>query len=477
MQNNPNTRNTLAAPAAGAATPPGNGPRRRAVVAGAAWTVPVAAAAIATPAAAASNSPTLKFTQASYSGTGCGTITGVQVKRTTDGTTADPGKTVTVTLANGYTFADGTTTYSGTTDANGLISLPNIKVPAQGGDSTFKASSDTLAATAPVTSTKKTTIRQYADKTYGDYANIPGATSLETGYDSGNAGAPFVLTTDGTLYTRDGTKVASNVKDYSAYLNGTTTGAYYIDSKGVVKQYQGTTTTTYKTITDATEIKVGYDSGSAGAPYILTSDGTLYLLDGATNDPIKVATGVKDFSPYLNGKSNGVFYVGSDGVVKQYADGTTSTDNRTITDASVIKTGYDKGEAGAPYILTTDGTLYLLDGANTPIKVATDVKDFSPYLNGKSNGVFYVGSDGVVKQYADGTTSTDNKTITDASVIKTGYDKGEAGAPYILTTDGTLYLLDGANTPIKVATDVADFSPYLNGKSNGVYYIENATKC
>ncbi|PPH73263.1 hypothetical protein C5C40_13890 [Rathayibacter rathayi] len=109
--------------------------------------------------------------------------------------------------------------------------------------------------------------------------------------------------------------------------------------------------------------------------------------------------------------------------------------------------------------------------------MATDVKDFSPYLNGKSNGVFYVDSDGVVKQYADGTTSTDNKTITDASVIKTGYDKGEAGAPYILTTDGTLYLLDGANTPIKVATDVKDFSPYLNGKSNGVYFIQNATKC
>ncbi|PPF10765.1 hypothetical protein [Rathayibacter rathayi] len=455
--------------------PSEDGVHRRTIVKGAAWTVPVVAVSMATPAAAASKTPTLKFTQASYSGTGCGTITGVQVKRTTDGTTADPGKTVTVTLANGYTFADGTTTYSGTTDANGLISLPNIKVPAQGGDSTFKASSDTLAATAPVKSTKKTTIRQYADKKYTDYANIPGATSLEAGYDSGNAGAPFVLTTDGTLYTRDGTKVASDVKDYSAYLNGTTNGAYYIDSKGVVKQYQGTTTTTYRTITDATEIKVGYDSGSAGAPYILTSDGTLYLLDGATNDPIKVATGVKDFSPYLNGKENGVFYIGTDGVVKKYAGGTTTT-YPTITDASVIKASYDKGNAGAPYILTTDGTLYLIDGTNTPIKVATDVKDFSPYLNGTSNGVYYIDSDGVVKQYAGGKTTT-YSTITNASVIKTSYDKGNAGAPYILTTDGILYLLNGVDDPTKVATNVADFSPYLNGTSNGVYYIENATKC
>ncbi|AND15308.1 hypothetical protein [Rathayibacter tritici] len=92
--------------------PSEDGLHRRTIVKGAAWTVPVVAVSIGTPAAAASNSPTLAFTQASYSGTACGTITGVQVKRTLDGTTADPGKTVTVTVTDGYTFKDGTKTYS-----------------------------------------------------------------------------------------------------------------------------------------------------------------------------------------------------------------------------------------------------------------------------------------------------------------------------------------------------------------------------
>ncbi|PPI52134.1 hypothetical protein [Rathayibacter toxicus] len=134
--------------------PSENGVERRTLVKGAAWSVPIIATAGATPAFAASPTPTLAFTQSSYSGAGCGTITGVQVKRTVDGTAPDAGKTVSVTLADGYTFADGTTTYSGTTDANGLITLPDIKVPAKGGNSKFSASSDTLAASASVSGTQ-----------------------------------------------------------------------------------------------------------------------------------------------------------------------------------------------------------------------------------------------------------------------------------------------------------------------------------
>ncbi|AJM77326.1 hypothetical protein C5C66_03690 [Rathayibacter toxicus] len=445
-----------------------NGVERRTLVKGAAWSVPIIATAGATPAFAASPQPTLAFTQSSYSGTACGTITGVQVKRTADGTAPDPGKTISVTLADGYTFADGSTTYSGTTDANGLITLPDIKVPAKGGNSNFNASSDSLAASAPVSSTSKTAIRQYQSNAFNDYGNITGATSIEEPYDNSSAGSPFVLTSDGTLYTRDGTQVATGVVDYSSYLNGVTTGVYYIDSSGAVKQYQGGTTTSIRTISKASKIEVPYDNGSAGSPFILTSDGTLYTSAGT-----QVATGVVDFSSYLNGGTTGVYYIDSSGVVKQYQGGTTTTYS-TISKASKIEVPYDNGSAGSPFILTSDGTLYTRDGT----EVATGVVDYSSYFNGTTTGVYYINSSGAVKQYQGGTT-TSVSTITNASKIEVSYDKGSAGTPFILTSDGTLYNSDGTvvkdTTTNQTATNVVDFSTYYNNGTNGLYFIQTAT--
>ncbi|PPI56312.1 hypothetical protein [Rathayibacter toxicus] len=444
------------------------GIERRTIVQGATWTIPAAALAVATPAFAASPQPTLAFTQSSYSGTGCGTITGVQVKRTVDGTAPDPGKTVSVTLADGYTFADGTTTYSGTTDANGLITLPDIKVPAKGGNSNFSASSDSLAASAPVSSTSKTAIRQYQSNSFSNYGNITGATSIEEPYDNSSAGSPFVLTSDGTLYTRDGTQVATGVVDYSSYLNGGTTGVYYIDSSGAVKRYEGGTTNPVTTITNASKIEVPYDNGSTGSPFILTSDGTLYTSAGT-----QVATGVVDFSSYLNGSTTGVYYIDSSGAVKRYEGGTTNPVT-TITNASKIEVPYDNGSTGSPFILTSDGTLYTSAGT----QVATGVVDFSSYLNGSTTGVYYIDSSGAVKRYEGGTTNPVT-TITNASKIEVGYDKGSAGKPFILTSDGTVYNSDGTvvkdTTTNQTATNVVDFSTYFNNGTSGFYFIQNAT--
>lgn len=154
--------------------PTSDGIHRRTLVEATAWTVPVVAVALATPAAAASATPTLTFTQSSYSGKACGTITGVQVKRTTDGTTADSGKTITVTLKDGYTFKDGSKSYSGTTDANGLITLPDITVAPNGGDSVFSASSTDISASAPVTAPRTATaFRRDGDGNVSSYDKVP----------------------------------------------------------------------------------------------------------------------------------------------------------------------------------------------------------------------------------------------------------------------------------------------------------------
>lgn len=128
---------------------------RRTVLAGTAFAVPAIVLTAGTPALAASGL-TLAFDKSSYSGQGCSTITGAKVTAK-DGSTAKPGAALTVSLSGGYTFSNGGTTSTGTTDSNGVLSLPDINVPAAGGTSTITATasgstsaSSTLAGT-PVT--------------------------------------------------------------------------------------------------------------------------------------------------------------------------------------------------------------------------------------------------------------------------------------------------------------------------------------
>ncbi|AND15482.1 hypothetical protein [Rathayibacter tritici] len=185
------------------ALPAADGVHRRTLVQGAAWTIPVIAVTTATPAAAASNSPTLTFTKASYTGVGCRFIKGAQVKRTTDGSTADAGKSVTITLRDGYTFTDGTTTYTATTDSNGLITLPDIKVPRDGGKSSFGAVSGDLSTSAPVTGAKsEAAFSVRHDQSPVEYADVPNG--------SKPVGGRYYLTSDGKLYFGNTLK-ASNV--------------------------------------------------------------------------------------------------------------------------------------------------------------------------------------------------------------------------------------------------------------------------
>ncbi|PPH21223.1 hypothetical protein [Rathayibacter toxicus] len=258
--------------------PSENGVERRTLVKGAAWSVPIIATAGATPAFAASPTPTLAFTQSSYSGTGCGTITGVQVKRTVDGTAPDPGKTVTVTLANGYTFANGTTTYSGTTDANGLITLPDIKVPAQGGNSTFSASSDSLAATAPVSATAGPGGQSFSSQsgaTPKNYPKMP-ADAVAVGYG-------YFLTPGGDLwyYTQS-----------SALATGVTSAvAQHIENPVADTVFYTTKTSSFSSQSGATPIEyknIPAGSTSVGYGYFLTSDGDLWYYSQKT----ALATGV-----------------------------------------------------------------------------------------------------------------------------------------------------------------------------------------
>lgn len=187
---------------------------RRTVVQGAAWSIPVIAVAVSTPLAAASVALELTFNSPTYPGTACTTITGVQVTATSGGATA-PNTPVTVTLASGYTFADGSTSFTGVTDGTGSLTLPAIRVPAEGGDSNFLATSGTATATATGTAPPVGTYGWIQDGVYADAPAVPpGSTPAYGG---------LFLTPDNRLISADGTLYASNVAEVGAgYGAGTT---------------------------------------------------------------------------------------------------------------------------------------------------------------------------------------------------------------------------------------------------------------
>ncbi|AND17927.1 hypothetical protein C5C18_01680 [Rathayibacter tritici] len=244
---------------------------RRVFVKGAAWAVPVVAVSLATPAAAASGSPTLTFTEASYRGSACTAITGVQVSRTTDGSTADAGKTITVTLKDGYTFAGGKTTYSGTTDSKELLTLPDITVPADGGTSRFGASSDSLSTSAPVSAPASTAARNHQWNTSDggaveDYPNIP--------KDSKAVGYGFFLTPDNELWwkTRKTAIAKSVTSAVGEHVDSTT--ADYVTYTTADGNFQWDTTGEDGTL--ETYPKIPKKSKAVGYGFFLTPDNELW---------------------------------------------------------------------------------------------------------------------------------------------------------------------------------------------------------
>lgn len=154
MSNDRDRSDTRSIPFGGEWTVPDEaGVKRRTIVQGAAWTVPVVAAAVASPLAAASTTPTytLAFDQDEYPvGSDC-TLKGVTLTLRDNAGAPAAGQTVTTTLPAGWTFAGGGRTYSTTTDANGLVTLPTIT--ATKGAGTFTLNSSAPAVNASDTAT------------------------------------------------------------------------------------------------------------------------------------------------------------------------------------------------------------------------------------------------------------------------------------------------------------------------------------
>lgn len=415
-----------------------DGVRRRTLIAGAAWTIPVIAVATASPATAATNDLKLAFDKSSYSGTGCETIKGAYVTATRGGSAAS-GESVTVTLADGYTFDGGSTTYTGTTGTDGRLNLPAINVPQKGGDSTFSATSGSASTSAPVTGAEGGQAIQVKDKATNSTKVPNGATPLNAGY--------FLQGT--TLYFLDGTVVASDVAATSTgyYADGQGNGNYinYRTSDGKLYQAEGTKSTAASKIPDgATPLNAGYFLKSS----------TLYFIDGT-----KIATNVAATSDgyYAVDQGNGgnfINYRDSDGKLYQ-ATGNTSTAASKIPDgATPLDAGY----------FLNDGVLYFIDGTEVAKDVAATSTGY--YASGQgtnSNFINYRDKSGKAYQ-VDATKATAQSKVPDgATPLDAGY----------FLKDNVLYFVDGT----KVAENVAATSTGYYAKDYGNYVDIRTSKC
>ncbi|PPF22986.1 hypothetical protein [Rathayibacter rathayi] len=431
--------------------PAADGVHRRTLVEGTAWSVPVIAMSFATPAAAASGTPTLKFTKSSYSGKACGTITGVQVKRTTDGTTADSGKTITVTLKDGYTFRGGTTTYSGTTNAEGLISLPDIAVPAKGGNSSFSASSESLSTSAPVAAATETPGTPFSNGTR--VTGLPSGVKA-TQITRENAGGSlyiYVRGDDGLIYRSINSAALTAVTKKTSDDGSDTTalaGSLYASAQGEQFAYISTAGVPYNQASALTGLPKGVkaaqitreNAGDNLYIYVLGDDGLIYRSKNSSALTAVTSVKAKKGSLYTSASGQQFAYVSEDGVPYNQASamnglpkGVKATRiTRENTDTLYI---YVQGDDGIIYRSINSSDLTAVTKAKADDGSDTTALDGSLYASSGGEQFAYVTKAGV--PYNQTTALTGLPRGVKAKQIT----RENAGSLYIyvLADDGIVY--------------------------------------
>lgn len=258
---------------------------RRAVLAGAAWTIPAIAAATLAPVASASTTTTLSFDQSTYSGTVCADIVGASVTVTVDGVAA-PGKSVTAATSTGYRFANGSSTITAISDAAGRVSLPRIRVQAGGTTGTLTATTPDATTTAALTSPTSTATQGLHCRTWIDTgaASPSGSTDATVSTGSRTVGTLVTLDPNGVLRRRTST-VASGVTSAFAELERSNyLSVTWVDASGLHRRMWTEAGTAYP----AANVDVVVPANSLAVGTLVTIDpgGTL------RKDVTTIATGV-----------------------------------------------------------------------------------------------------------------------------------------------------------------------------------------
>lgn len=356
--------------------------RRRTLIAGAAWSVPALVLATSTPAFAASG-VSLAFNQASYSTSGCSTITGATVTASGNGSVKS-GVSVITSLSGGYTFSGGSTSYAGVSDGTGRISLPAINVPASGG---------TIAMTATANAASATSVIYGATKASNPIAIANGTTVATVGIPDGSqpSWAGFYVSPDHRILNAfNGLSFASNV----AYAEE---GARWPD---------GTWSMPYSELN--------------GTAAILTSP------SGTGSPTVTYAVGVPTGSKPIWG---GFFLSPSNDIVNGF-NGIVLASNVAQAGAGAVWTN---GRWYLPYRDFNGESWYLDSG--TPVSAAGVASGSTPVWSG-----LFLTSDGRVVNGFDG-------TVCAAAVSRVGrggfWNNNFWYLPYIETTGKTAYIVNG----------------------------------
>lgn len=417
------------APLRGVFTGP-DGVKRRTILAGAAWSIPVVTVVTSAPATAATNDLTLAFDKSSYDGKACGTISGAYVTATRNGVVA-AGESVTVTLADGYTFKDGSTSYTGTTDANGKLTLPDIKVPGTGGDSTATATSGSASTTAALkTPSGARAFSVFEKGTPNALGNVPaGSTPLNSGY----------FLKGSSLYQyNSSTAVATDVSKTSTGWTGSDGNhIYYTDTSGNAHSvFEGNAPGDLKSVPkDATPLNSGY----------FLKGSTLYYNDGTVlaTDVASTSTG------WSASDGNHIQYISTSGAAYGIGEKNKPTAFSSVpSGATALNSGY----------FLKDNTLYYIDGT----KLAENVsKTSTGWSASDGNHVYYTDTSG--KAHA-----AFNKTTSDLSSVPSGSTPLNSG--YFLK-DKVLYWNDGT----KITDGVESTSTGWTAKDGNHLYFTKST--
>ncbi|KTR94326.1 hypothetical protein NS220_09260 [Microbacterium testaceum] len=407
---------------------------------GAAWSIPVIVASTAVPAHAAASGQkaiTLAFNQATYTATGCASITGVTITATAS-SVRQAGISVSVSLPQGYSYSNGATTYSGVTDTNGVVTLPNIVTPGAGGQTVFTAIAASTATSSSANTSSQVQVtpnrvaRVATNSTVGStYSGVPS--------DALPQGGGYFLAQNGDLYYQN-SKIATGVSSVSVYASPSDIFASYNTSSGAGARASGTTIVqTYS----------GAAGTSVGADYFLTSDGALTFRGTSLATNVTSAAG-----SYRDGHFT-VDYIDAQNVRRTFYE--TTAQSATVTYPSQ---GFRPvTPLGSQYFLTSGGDLYF---QNT--KVASDVISGFTYCGwdwwqacafNDTSGKGYIANNGSI-------VASFGPVPTSAMAV---------GSYYFLTPGGDLYY-KGTRTATGVVSasgterERADYVDYVD--SNGV---------
>ncbi|KZX19835.1 hypothetical protein [Rathayibacter tanaceti] len=432
---------------------------RRTLVKGAAWTIPVVAMATATPAAAASVTPTLAFVNGPYTVDSCGKLNNVTLRLTTDGTTADPSKPVTVTLPAGFTWADGSSApRSFTTDSNGRVVLPTITPTQRPGDFPISASSGQATGSSSIAVSKAATSYHYLTGTSQTIGSNPGTVTDGVKVFKWEGGTA-ILDKNGNLYRATATGwalAASGVRAaYSGYERpGVLT---WVTNDGKVAGLLGTSTTPY-TVPGSVANPARIFKWRGGTA-VLDTAGNLYNFTGSGF--ALVDTNVIDgFSNYEAG--NSIFaWLRSDGVVRSV----TGTSRTPVTQPGVVNGGQQVFKwQGGTAVLTASGDLYRATNTGWA-RIATNVAAATADYENPGVLTWVTKNGSVFSQTGTSTTtvSAPGNVANPARIFKW------QGSTAVLDTAGNLYNFTGSGFAL-VDTNVIDgWSTFESGGSGGIF--------